>query len=280
MSSILFASSTAQSENPKAASHPNSYVGYGSLAFFAVLVGGVTFGVSKSISQDLVPTVAIEEDVPLMKMSELLPKIKEEKTPEGPYELVVDKGDTISKILTQSQCSKEELGLVLDAIKHSKKNIILKPGHKVTLDFDAVEDQNSDELLQRLKSVTIQQDKLNKIVITRTDAKFTLQHFVAPLVKKLSVHEVIVRGSFSQALKSVGASASNIKEITAAYSHGIDFQRQLRNGDRVNVVMEKFYTEGGDYVHSGRILYANLNSLLAMVCTLRGFTCCPLTLTS
>jgi len=52
--------------------------------------------------------------------------------------------------------------------------------------------------------------------------------------------------------------SSIIAEMIRIYSWNVDFQRDVRRGDKVEVLYEAFENEDGDYAKYGKILYANI----------------------
>ena len=51
-----------------------------------------------------------------------------------------------------------------------------------------------------------------------------------------------------------------IAEMIRIYSWNVDFQRDIRRGDKVQVLYEAFENEDGDFAKYGKILYASLNT--------------------
>lgn len=103
-------------------------------------------------------------------------------------------------------------------------------------------------------------DKIHSIEFVRQDDKFITHNIKAPLKKLITQYNATINSSLIASLKKAGMSTNSIVRLINAYSHQIDFQRQIRAGDKVTVITEKFVTENDEFSHHGKILYANLNS--------------------
>lgn len=55
-----------------------------------------------------------------------------------------------------------------------------------------------------------------------------------------------------------GIPASVVAEMIRIYSYQVDFQRDIREGDAVEIMYETYETEDGDFARYGEVLYANL----------------------
>jgi hypothetical protein len=74
------------------------------------------------------------------------------------------------------------------------------------------------------------------------------------------------------ALKSLGLSTNSIIALINSYSYQIDLQRQIKPGDKVTVITEKFITDEGEFSHHGKILYASTHVLVKGCWLLYGST--------
>ena len=48
-------------------------------------------------------------------------------------------------------------------------------------------------------------------------------------------------------------------DLVNIYSHQVDFQRQVKPGDNLNLIVEKYITEDGQFSHYGKVVFASLN---------------------
>ncbi len=176
-------------------------------------------------------------------------------------EVTVKKGDTLGKILANQQMTSSDATAILQAIKKSNINIVLRPGQLITFDYNVSDkDTNNDALNDYLlKEITIQMDKVRNIVVSKTNGDFLVKDITIPLKRMFVKYDVAINNSFIKALTSVGISAANVQELVGAYSYQVDFQRSIKSGDTISILAEKFYTEDGEFVHGGKVMYSSLN---------------------
>lgn len=177
--------------------------------------------------------------------------------------VTVKNGDTFSKILARQEITSEEAYKLISALRNSKIEYIPQIGQRISFHYDTnIIETNEDDLSSEnstLSFVNIHIDNIRRIEITRTENGFVARDFIIPLNKVTERSSAIINGSFMSTAKSLGLSTNNILEIINAYSYQIDFQRQIKAGDKVTFITEKFYTEDGKFSHSGKVLFASLN---------------------
>lgn len=101
-----------------------------------------------------------------------------------------------------------------------------------------------------LKEITISRNKNDGFDALREDVKLSKTY-----------NKFIINISNSMYLDSVNAGIPTdiIGNLINYYSFDIDFQRDVRKGDWLEVVFETYYTENGKKVKNGDIIYANLH---------------------
>lgn len=213
----------------------------------------ITFGISNYVTSNISPRSSIlsyQEDA---ENADTIDEIN------GNFsEVEVQKGDTLSRIFGLQDLSNNDCYGMILALKKSKIKFSLKPGQKVTFDYEI---DNSEDNLSKyaLKEVNIVLDKYRSILISKNaDNSFTIKDIKAELSKKYVKHEVTIDNSFVSSLSRLGIGANNIQDLVNAYSYTVDFQRQIKRGDSIKLLCEKFYTADGEFVHSGKILFASL----------------------
>lgn len=177
-------------------------------------------------------------------------------------EVEIKKGDTFSRILGAQNISPKESRMISKALEVAKIKLTLGIDQKITFNYDTKitegeEDLNSET--RQLQRVTIQLGNLHRIEVERNGNNFIAEEFTTPLKKVFARTSAVISGSFMSTAKSLGISTNNIIELTNAYSHHIDFQRQVKSGDKITLITEKFFTEEGKFSHHGKIIFASMN---------------------
>ena len=179
-------------------------------------------------------------------------------------EVIIKKGDTLGAILRKQDLPNSDIRDLIKLATDQKITSQLKIGQKLIFEYSIQlsEKESSDlnEELYSLDRMVFVKDKIHSIEFVRQDDKFITHNIKAPLKKLITQYNAIINSSLIASLKKAGMSTNSIVRLINAYSHQIDFQRQIRAGDKVTVITEKFVTENDEFSHHGKILYANLNS--------------------
>lgn len=217
------------------------------LCFFALV-----FFVSFSVNRFVNDTLSIS-----------LPSPDEIVEHQSKVEIAVQKGDTLSKILYAQSISTLEVQDILDAVRKFNPALTLQLGQKITFDYDlSTQDLDEDGLIDEtptIRRISISLDKIRSIEILRTEKGFLVQNLEIPLKKLWRKSSAIVKSNFVAAARSMGVSSANVVDLVNIYSHQIDFQRQVKPGDKLDILVEKFITEDGQFSHYGKVVFASLN---------------------
>ena len=129
----------------------------------------------------------------------------------------------------------------------------LNIGTVVALNF---EDKSSVHVLS---SMVININNTKKIEVSRNlNGDFVALEVRVPLVRKVERKTGIINNSFISAALNLSIPANAIMGMIRAFSYDVDFQRDIKRGDKLEVVMDKFYTEDGKLSHSGDVLYSSI----------------------
>jgi murein DD-endopeptidase MepM/ murein hydrolase activator NlpD len=192
----------------------------------------------------------------------------ENSEPEVPDETVnvieIRKGDTLGAILGREGLPAEDINKLIKLAVEAKIDSKLKIGQEITFEYNISLTENEDSDLnleqRKLNRMSINIDKINSIEFVRENDNFIINNISTPLTKMVSKYEATIDTSVVASLKEVGLSANSIVELIGAYSHQVDFQRQIKAGDKITVITEKFVTQDSKFSHHGKILYASIQT--------------------
>ena len=179
-------------------------------------------------------------------------------------EVVIEKGDTLSTILKKQNLSNSEIQNLIKSA--STQPLLSKLGIGQVLKFyyevELVEQEESELVEERLilNRMSIKIDTTRSLEFIRIGEDFVIHNISAPLKKLISKYETTINTSLIASLQQAGISTSTIIKLVNAYSHQIDFQRQIKTGDKIVVITEKFVTSDNEFSHHGKILHASLTS--------------------
>ena len=224
-------------------------VSYLLIVLFLCLVAFVSISVSRFISATMFSTLS-EADIL-------------DSTTRSTSDIAIRKGDTLNKILAREGVTREEIKDIVAALNAASITLNLKAGKSLTFTYETVISENDSEDLtsetSTLSQISFVLGSDRRIEITKENDRWYAEDITVPLKKIVSMSSAEIKGSFMHTAKSLGISTNNILELIQAYSYNVDFERQIKAGDKLTFISEKFYTEDGKLSHHGKVIYASMN---------------------
>lgn len=200
---------------------------------------------------NIVETVQKQVSAGIRKASESLSK------PERPpFRLVeIGRGDTLAGVLQNAGLSNAESFKIVEAMSAHYDPRQLKPGQKVRINYTQGDDQSSG-----FASLGIKIDPVRMVkVLPSDDNTFDAEIEEKELKRRLYAGSARIETSLYGSAARSGLPAGIIAEVIRAYSWTVDFQRDLRRGDTIEVLYEAYETEEGELAHYGDVLHASLS---------------------
>lgn len=168
-------------------------------------------------------------------------------------EFVINEGDTLGSLLDEAGIETKEATDLINAFSKKYNPRKLNIGTVIALNF---EEHNTQHVLKNML-VTINNTK--KIEVSRNlNNEFIAKEILVPLVHKIEKKSSVIRNSFISTALELSVPANALMEMVRAFSYDVDFQRDIKSGDKLEVVLDKFYTEDGKFSHSGEVMYSSL----------------------
>ena len=169
----------------------------------------------------------------------------------------IGSGDTLTGVLSRAGLSSSEAYEVVKAVKEHVDPRSLRPGQILNIRMEPVEDQDSG---YQFASLNMAVDPLRTVSVARGEAE---KGYEAKLQERktktqLYAQETEVQNSLFGSAAKAGIPSSVVAEAIRVYSWQIDFQRDIRQGDKLKVMYEQIETEDGTRVKTGNLLYAQL----------------------
>ncbi|MGR5283460.1 peptidoglycan DD-metalloendopeptidase family protein [Photobacterium damselae] len=153
------------------------------------------------------------------------------------FEYIIRKGDTLSCVFSKLNVSREDMQKVMESDLDSLEIDTLKPGD--TLRFWL------DENNYKLTKFELQQTPTQKFDYVRTPSgDFEYQETILSSQWKSAVARGTIHGSFSASAKKAGLDDSEVHEISNLFKDKLNFARELRSGDKFEVVHERQFIDG------------------------------------
>lgn len=171
----------------------------------------------------------------------------------------IGSGDTLTGVLGKAGLSSSEAYNVVEAVKKHVDLRRLKPGQVLNIKFDPTKDPEAQSKLQ-FASLNMAVDPLRTVSVARDEAGsgYKADLTERAMYKQFYVREAPIEVSVFGSAAKAGIPQSIVADAIRIYSWHVDFQRDIRQGDRLQVMYEQFETEDGVKIKTGNVVYAKL----------------------
>lgn len=170
--------------------------------------------------------------------------------------LHVGKGDTLMDLLVKNDVPRDDAYSAIQALRKVYDPRDLNPAHQITVFF------HKDPAIADPKFVglRIERDSVNSLVVNRdADGSFMVNAEAKTVHREMKAYHAKINSSLYVDAKEAGVPDNIILSLIKMYSMGVDFQREIHNGDSFNVMYEQYVTDDGRVVpNKGEIVYAKL----------------------
>lgn len=169
--------------------------------------------------------------------------------------LKINKGDTLAGLLQKNGVSGRDAYNIVNAIGVHYDPRKMRPGQKLNLTLNP--DENSGEY--SFAALDMKIDALKDIHVVRDgdDINADLNEMQTKHVQR--AHKATIQTSIYGSAAQAGIPAQVIAEMIRIYSWNVDFQRDIRRGDMIEVLYDAEQAENGKIVDYGNVLYAKLS---------------------
>ena len=166
---------------------------------------------------------------------------------------IVKSGDTFSKILENLDIDVVEASTITDEINRVYKVNRIRPGMEIHIEREKKGD------LATLKSLMFKPSIVETLEVKAAEGgKFEAKLTEIPLEKVIIRATGEIEGSLYQSAKRAGVTESILAQTIKALSYSVDFQRDIKAGDKFKIVYEAYTDQAGEFIKSSKPLYINL----------------------
>ena len=168
------------------------------------------------------------------------------------YNHRIKSGETFDKILNGYSIDKEQVKAIKENL--SKKTDINKLNTNQRIQITV------DQTNNKIKEFIFQISNTEKIILSKTNeiSKFNEEVLVLKLNKKIIYNENVILQSLYKAATDQNIPPNTIIEFARIYGFQVDFQRDIRKGDKFQIMYEVFIDNQDKIIQTGEILFANL----------------------
>jgi murein DD-endopeptidase MepM/ murein hydrolase activator NlpD len=169
--------------------------------------------------------------------------------------LHISYGDTLLDLLQRAGVSNSKAHTLVNTLQEVYKPRKLRQGQEVTLAFV---EKKGHQIFQGL-NIKLDVDREVR-VIQEQDNNFTAQEITHDLQTRPALAAATIDTSLYQAALDAGLPIQVLIQIIRAYSYDVDFQRDIRPGDRIEVMYQERLDEKGRVLEAGSALFAKLQT--------------------
>ncbi len=232
-------------------------LGLGGVASLAPLFADLEHLSSTSpASQEASADRSLEEIVAAAPDTDTLEKRRKRSTPLT-IEMTVRNGDTMMEVLRNSGISQDQAHDIIASVRPVYDPKKLASGNNLTVRFSK---DISNKKAPAVKTVLLPLTSTSTIEVGRTaNDSFTAKQVDIPVTSKLAHAGGIIESSLYQTVVEDGLPPALVGELIKAYSYDVDFQREIKQGNSMNVLFERLHArETGEEVGHGNVLCAEL----------------------
>lgn len=170
--------------------------------------------------------------------------------------LTVSKGDTFISILNNQGLSYEEAHGIYSAFKKVYNPASIRIGQKILI--NGTYDTELKKIIA-VKSIVIEDGAIQRHILQKSeDGKYAVSTQKDELIAEVNSANGTISGSLSQSMNKQGVPNKIVNEFIKIFSYSVDFRRDVRKGDRFEIIFENNITKEGKIASYGNILYAGL----------------------
>ncbi len=181
------------------------------------------------------------------------------------YDTVVKKGDNFTNILTRAGVDRREAFFAGKALAKTFNPKNLRAGHEVAVIFkenigEAGTEKDTKESEGEAEFVSLRiEEPTRYIEVFRNDEeKFESRIVDKELEKRTFRAEGEIENSLAQLADSLKIPPNILQEAVKFLSFDVDFQRDIRKGNKFEILYEEHYDNEGEKVQDGNMIYASL----------------------
>jgi len=195
----------------------------------------------------------------LIDMVRISPNNKAKTEEPKDKNFTIKSGQTVAGILQNAGVSGAEAYKIVQALSEYVDVRKIRAGQSFKARFKPSDNSegNNDEMV--LASMSMDIDALKSVHIHKEGEDFSAQLSEKKVEKRLYAGATEIQTSLYGSAARSGIPSQVIAKMIRMYSWSVDFQRDIRRDDRIELLYEVYETEDGEPVKYGEIQYANLS---------------------
>ncbi len=171
-------------------------------------------------------------------------------------EIIVQKGDTLISVLRDIGLDRGTANDIFAELRKEFDPRDLKIGQKLKADY-TIHSANGEVV--RLNSFVIETGIGERVVASLNENdEFEVERQKDEMIEEVNNASGTIEGTLGGSMQKKGIPARVVHNFISIFSYAVDFRRDLRKGDKFEIIYENYIDNDGKVVKSGNILYAAL----------------------
>jgi murein DD-endopeptidase MepM/ murein hydrolase activator NlpD len=172
-------------------------------------------------------------------------------SPYREYSYIVENNDTIERVLKKYNIENSEINKIASQIVKKKLSNIYA-GTEIKIVTKQEKDTN------KIISLFYPIDAITSVEIKRNQEEFNIAKTVLKLQKKEVILSNTIKNNLYSSAVEAGIEPNIIVEFANIFGFEVDFQRDIRAGDKFEVYYEQYVDDDNVVRNTGRIIYASM----------------------
>jgi murein DD-endopeptidase MepM/ murein hydrolase activator NlpD len=170
-------------------------------------------------------------------------------------------GDSLAALLSRNNVSAVESDAALDSLRGQFDSRSLRPGQKVRIFHEWMPAQNPETDAGTFAGLDFIPEPRQQVSIRRIgDNQFETRRIDRPLSERYFVADTLISSSVYEAARSSGVAPNLVVELIRLFSFSVDFQRDIRQGDQLEVLYTRRFDGNNQLAEEGEIVFAALTN--------------------
>ncbi len=198
----------------------------------------------------------IRRDPGVKESVELAERSAENESPAAEERRIeIGKGDTLAGVLTDAGLEYSEAQDVVGKVSRYFNMKNLRPGQVFNVTLEPA-DTNTG---YQLTALTFAPDPLKTIEVSRDDNGDIIAELSEKEIKKhREAHQMVINGSVYSSADRANLPDRVTANTIKLFSYAVDFQRDIKSGDKLEVLYDSYKTQDGYVAKTGEIVFARL----------------------
>ena len=168
-------------------------------------------------------------------------------------------GDTLYGVLVNAGITEDDANSAVGAIAEIFSPRDLRAGQEITLNITTASGTRERAADTQLMGLSFGPSVTTDVTLKRNDTgSFIAAAVDKPIVEHDRRAAGIIDSSLFDAAQEAGVPMPVVADLIRTFSFDVDFQRDIQDGDAFEVLYERMESEDGEFVKSGKILFASL----------------------